>query len=57
MRDNIEVEGTSKGEEKSSVSDWTANFLVKTNRVIWLNFQMLDLSVGTFLPKLDQVNL
>ena len=49
--------GKSKGEEKSSVSDWTANFLVITLRVMWLNFQMLDLSVGTFLPKFDHANL
>ena len=30
MRDNIEVEGQIKWRGKRSVSDWTANFLVKT---------------------------
>ena len=29
VRDNVEVEGQIRGEEKGSVSDWTANFLVK----------------------------
>ena len=56
MRDNIEVEGQIKRRRKKfskPVSDWTANF--RGDVAKFLNVG--SISVGTLLPKLDQVNL
>ena len=45
MRVNIEVEGQIKKKRKKfSISNWKVNFLA-----------MLDLAVGTLLPKLNQI--
>ena len=56
MRDNIEVEGQIKRRRKKfskPVSDWTVNFWGDVAEFL-IN---VGLSVGTFLPKFDQVNL